>query len=42
VDEILVAQRQEHLKREEEEKLRNKILLDRGLQPETLFDDIYS
>lgn len=42
VEEILIAQREEHLKREEQEKLRNKVLLDRGLQPETLFDDIYS
>ena len=32
VDEILIAQREEHLKREEQEKLRNKILLDRGVE----------
>jgi U6 snRNA-associated Sm-like protein LSm1 len=42
VDDILVAQREEHLRRQEQEKLRNKVLLDRGLQPETLFDDIYT
>ena len=32
VDDILVAQREEHLRRQEQEKLRNKVLLDRGLQ----------
>eukprot|EP00039_Didymoeca_costata_P005685 m.83604 g.83604 ORF g.83604 m.83604 type:complete len:134 (+) comp12930_c0_seq1:200-601(+) len=42
VEEILVAQRDERERREEQEKLRNKLLLDRGMQPETLFDDIYS
>eukprot|EP00041_Stephanoeca_diplocostata_P007432 m.105601 g.105601 ORF g.105601 m.105601 type:complete len:132 (-) comp16877_c0_seq1:470-865(-) len=42
VEEILIAQSELQQKREEQEKLRNKILLDRGLQPESLFDDIYS
>lgn len=42
VEEILELQRQEHGKIEEQEKLKAKILRDRGLQPETLFDDIYS
>jgi hypothetical protein len=42
VEDILVKQREEHLRRQEEEKIRNKLMLDRGLQPETLFDDIYA
>eukprot|EP00040_Diaphanoeca_grandis_P023323 m.126780 g.126780 ORF g.126780 m.126780 type:complete len:135 (-) comp29218_c0_seq1:226-630(-) len=42
VEEILIAQSELQAQRMEQEKLRNKVLLDRGLQPETLFDDIYS
>ena len=40
VEDILQAQQDEREAREELEKVRNKILLDRGLQPETQFDDI--
>eukprot|EP00050_Salpingoeca_kvevrii_P004583 m.255939 g.255939 ORF g.255939 m.255939 type:complete len:212 (-) comp11013_c0_seq1:118-753(-) len=42
VEEILELQREDQLARVEQEKMRNKVLLDRGFQPETLFDDIYS
>eukprot|EP01137_Pigoraptor_chileana_P022271 Opistho-2@87033 len=43
VEEALSAQREELDHRERQHKLKNKILLDRGLQPasDPIFDDIY-
>eukprot|EP00051_Salpingoeca_urceolata_P008121 m.103585 g.103585 ORF g.103585 m.103585 type:complete len:137 (+) comp15586_c1_seq1:490-900(+) len=42
VEEILEAQRTEQLERAEHDKIKSKVLLDRGYQPEALFDDIFS
>lgn len=42
VDEILQAQQEEMVKRQEQEKLKKKVMLERGFQPETLFDELYS
>eukprot|EP00035_Acanthoeca_spectabilis_P016564 m.339796 g.339796 ORF g.339796 m.339796 type:complete len:181 (-) comp16543_c0_seq2:297-839(-) len=40
-EEILQLQHERNDLRQQQERLRNKLLMDRGLQPETLFDDIY-
>jgi hypothetical protein len=39
VDEILEIQREQALAQQQKERLRKKILLDRGFQPESLLDD---
>ncbi len=39
VDQILELQREDLIKQHEQEQLRQKVLRDRGFQPESLFDD---
>lgn len=40
VEEILEAQRVQQEERDEQEKLKNKLLLDRGYHPENAFEDV--
>lgn len=42
VEEILQAQQEEQLRKLEQQQLKNKLLLDRGIQPEQMFDELHT
>jgi len=42
VEAILQAQKEQQLRQAEQDKLKNKLLLDRGFQPENMFDELHT
>lgn len=42
MEEIIEAQKEQQLRKQEQDKLKNKLLLDRGFQPENMFDELHN